>query len=316
MPRAPRIEFPGARYHVINRGNYRQDLFTKHKTGAAFEKTLFEACERFGWRLHAYVLMANHYHLALETPEPNLSLGMQWLQGTFANRFNHFVKTPGHVFQGRYKALLIEPGPSLLRVVNYIHLNPVRASVCEVKALKGYAMSSFPKFFEPDRWPQLTSEVWLLESGDLVPSKAGMRRYLKQLELAEAGRPKERERLFREFCRGWFIGSAEGKKALLEELKASRKKKRSSKEELIFSNERHDADAAEVALKESLKSAGKSAKSIANDRKSAPWKVEIARDLRSRFAVSNRWLGERLNMGHPCAVSRLLTANRQMQTPQ
>ncbi|WP_309397561.1 hypothetical protein [Cerasicoccus maritimus] len=118
---------------------------------------------------------------------------MQWLQGSFANRFNHFIKTPGHVFQSRYKALVVEPGPSLLRVVNYIHLNPVRANLCELKALKGYELSSFPKFFEPDRWPHLTSETWLGQSGDWSPDKAGMRRYQKQLELAEVGRPAERE---------------------------------------------------------------------------------------------------------------------------
>ncbi len=71
------MEFPGALYHVINRGNYGQDLFTVHRTGETFEEALFEACGRFGWRLHADVIMSNHFHLALETPEPNLVLGMQ-----------------------------------------------------------------------------------------------------------------------------------------------------------------------------------------------------------------------------------------------
>ncbi|WP_309387645.1 transposase [Cerasicoccus frondis] len=306
MPRAPRLEFAGARYHVINRGNYRQDLFTTHKTGAAFEKTLFEACGRFGWQVHAYVLMSNHYHLALETPEPNLSVGMQWLQGVFANRFNHFVKTPGHVFQGRYQALVIEPGPSLLRVVNYIHLNPVRANICELKALKSYELSSFPKLYEPDRWPHLTSETWLGQSGSLPPGKLGMRQYHKHLELAVEGRPTERERLFRELCRGWFIGSAEGKKALVTEMQASAKAKSKANDELIFANARHDEDAAASALAEALEALGKSQRNIAEDRKSAEWKIGLARDLRSRFAISNRWLGEQLNMGHPCAVSRLL----------
>ena len=88
MPRKQRIEYPGAVYHVISRGNYRKELFLKANTGEAFERCLFEALERCGWKLHAYVIMSNHYHLALETPEPNLVEGMKWLQSTFSARFN------------------------------------------------------------------------------------------------------------------------------------------------------------------------------------------------------------------------------------
>ncbi len=79
MARKLRVEYAGACYHVLNRGNYRRDLFTGKGAAEAFERTLFEAAERFGWRLHAFVIMSNHYHLALETPEPNLSEGMKWL---------------------------------------------------------------------------------------------------------------------------------------------------------------------------------------------------------------------------------------------
>ena len=80
MARKLRLEFPGACYHVINRGNYRGDIFATAKTKAAFEDCVFEACTKHGWVLHAYVVMRNHYHLALETPEGNLVAGMQWLQ--------------------------------------------------------------------------------------------------------------------------------------------------------------------------------------------------------------------------------------------
>ena len=81
MARKPRLEFAGAIYHVISRGNYRKALF-EGGAGEAFEKTLFEVCVKCGWRLHAYVIMSNHYHLALESPEPNLVDGMRWLQGS------------------------------------------------------------------------------------------------------------------------------------------------------------------------------------------------------------------------------------------
>ncbi|MBM3853127.1 MAG: hypothetical protein FJ399_08215 [Verrucomicrobia bacterium] len=88
IARKLRLESPGACYHVINRGNYRAQVFAMEKTRAAFEACVFEACEKSGWLLHAFVVMNNHYHLALETPEGNLVAGMQWLQATFANRFN------------------------------------------------------------------------------------------------------------------------------------------------------------------------------------------------------------------------------------
>ena len=106
------------------------------QTGKKFENALFEACESCGWMLHAYVIMSNHYHLALETPKGNLVEGMRWLQGTFGNRFNKFTGERGHVFQGRYKALVVEPGRSLVGLVNYIHLNPVRAKLLDLARRK------------------------------------------------------------------------------------------------------------------------------------------------------------------------------------
>ncbi len=143
MPRKLRVEYPGACYHVINRGNYRADIFATAGARAAFMRCLGEACKKSGWRLHAYVLMRNHYHLALETPAGNLVAGMQWLQATFANRFNNLRRERGHLFQGRYKALLVEPGEALGHVCHYIHLNPVRAGVVSVSGLKEFRDSSY-----------------------------------------------------------------------------------------------------------------------------------------------------------------------------
>ncbi len=88
MARKLRLEYPGACYRVINRCNYRADILKEEKTRGAFEGCLFEACEKSGWVLHAFVIMRNHYHLAVETPQGNLVGGMQWMQATFANRFN------------------------------------------------------------------------------------------------------------------------------------------------------------------------------------------------------------------------------------
>ncbi len=299
MPRAPRLEFAGAIYHVWNRGNYRQNLFTTHRTGAAFERALFEACARFGWRLHAYVVMRNHYHLCVETPKPNLVAGMQWLQSVFANRFNRFQKMPGHVFQGRYKALVVEPGPWLLRVVNYIHLNPVRAGLVSVQGLRQHAASSFPRWFKRGRPAALTAERWLAQAGGLRPTPAGFRRYHQSLALAVEGNPRQRDELYRELCRGWHIGTVEAKQARLRSLL-----ERPGKGAVALSLD--DETTAAVILGKGLRLLGYKPADLAQSPKGAEWKVALGWWLRGQTGINNRWLGEHLHLGHRCSVSRLL----------
>ncbi len=133
MPRSPRIQYAGARYHVISRGNRRERILEGSGDKEVFLATLDEACARTGWFLHAYVLMDNHFHLLLETPEPNLSDGMRWLQGTYGNRYNRIHNLVGHVWQGRYKSPVIsdEGDDHFLRVSRYIHLNPARAGLLD-----------------------------------------------------------------------------------------------------------------------------------------------------------------------------------------
>jgi REP-associated tyrosine transposase len=129
MPRAPRIEFGGAIYHVMNRGDHLEAIFRDDRDRRRFLETLGEGCESAGWVIHSFVFMPNHYHLLLETPRPTLVKGMQWLNATYTQRFNSRHRTCGHLFQGRYKALLVDdqsPG-YLLTVSDYIHLNPIRA---------------------------------------------------------------------------------------------------------------------------------------------------------------------------------------------
>ena len=133
MARKLRIEAEEAVYHVIARGNYRADVFATEASKAAFLRCLDEACIKAGWQVHAWCVMSNHYHLCLRTPQANLVEGMRWLQATFSVRFNRFRGEQGHVFQGRYKALLVEP-EAVGAVCHYIHLNPVRAHLVEVAA--------------------------------------------------------------------------------------------------------------------------------------------------------------------------------------
>ena len=212
MARKPRLEFGGAIYHVLSRGNHRKELF---EDGGAklFEKTLFEASAKCGWLLHAYVIMSNHYHLALETPEGNLVEGMRWLQGTFAIRFNAMRGERGHVFESRYKSLVIEEGRPLLGLVNYIHLNPVRAGLVTIAKLQGYEWSSYPKFFK-NRPPQPLRRDRFLYALEFPDSVAGMRHFERQLEFAEESDPAARDALAARYCRGWSVASEEYRRDL------------------------------------------------------------------------------------------------------
>ncbi len=300
MPRSPRIEYEGAKYHVINRGNYRRDLFKVYKTGEAFEEILFKACERNDWILHAYCLMSNHYHLCIETPHGNLSIGMQWLQSVFCNRFNKFIKGRGHVFQGRYKALLIDPDDSYVGLVNYIHLNPVRAGLVKLEELKNYELSSFPKFFKKKRPDCLVSEEWLHQAGGWKDSVSGMRAYWNWLELQKEGDASKKEKLSRKFTRGWCIGSKEFKKGVLEELRKRKLRNDKAERSLVELNEANW----ELLLEKSLKALKKKKEDVEKEKKSSEWKKAIGYYLKSKSSVTNRFLSEQLQMGDLSNVSR------------
>ena len=119
MARKPRIEYAGAVYHVMSRGDRQNIIYRDEHDRETFLNTLSEACERQGWLIHAYVLMDNHYHFLLETPSPNLVVGMKWLQGTYTQRFNSRHKEWGHLFQGRYKAIVVDKDESAKELSRY-----------------------------------------------------------------------------------------------------------------------------------------------------------------------------------------------------
>ena len=142
MARPLRIEYPGAVYHLTSRGNARKKIFLNDSDRDEFLATLGWVVERFGWRCHAYCLMDNHFHLLIETPQPNLSLGMRQLNGVYTQRFNRRHKRVGHLFQGRFKAILVERDSYLLALARYIVLNPIRAKM--VPSVAYYPWSSYP----------------------------------------------------------------------------------------------------------------------------------------------------------------------------
>jgi len=131
MARRPRVEFPGAIHHVTGRGNAGRRIYRDDADKRRFLELLAQVAERRAWLCHAYCLMDNHYHLLVETVAANLGVGMQWLNGTYAQAFNRSAGRSGHLFQGRYHATLVKRDAHLLEAARYIVLNPVRAFLCD-----------------------------------------------------------------------------------------------------------------------------------------------------------------------------------------
>lgn len=160
MARPLRIEYPGAVYHITSRGNARGNIYVDDADRKIFLEVLAAVIEKYNWLCHAYCLMDNHYHLLLETPDPNLSLGMRQLNGVYTQRTNRRHHRVGHVFQGRYKSILVEKNEHLLELCRYIVLNPVRAGL--VGTQEKWKWSSYHATAYAVKKPGFLSVEWLL----------------------------------------------------------------------------------------------------------------------------------------------------------
>lgn len=317
MARKVRIEFPGAIYHVMSRGDHQEAIFRDDQDRRRFLETMGEACQQTGWRIHAYVLMGNHYHLLLETPEPNLSVGMKWLQGTYTQRFNSRHKVYGHLFQGRYKALNVDDDDEYFQTVSdYIHLNPVRAGLvaAEAGALKAFSWSSYPSYLLPPRMrPAWLNTSRVLASTDIPKDSAsGRRRYEAwtdmQIVACATGSDEQREKKWSRLRQGWYLGGETFKERLLDwiaekvtgPIEPSDRRQRQS----------HDERAAERIVTNGLKALKLTPKQLRELRKGAPEKMVMAWKIRSHTTVSRQWIADRLFMGH---VTRITTAVREVR---
>ena len=155
-PANSRIEYEGAIYHLLNRGDRREEIFRDDLDRKNFLQTLERTCTKTEWQVHAYCLMSNHFHLVVETPRANLVDGMKWLLSSYTMSFNRRHHLSGHLFAGRYKSLLIDGNDScyLRAACDYVHLNPVRARlVKETEQLESYDWSSYPSYLLTPRRP-------------------------------------------------------------------------------------------------------------------------------------------------------------------
>ena len=162
MARPLRIEFPGAVYHVTSRGNARQNIYNNDEDRQKFLSILTLVVERFHWICHSYCLMDNHYHLLLETPIPNLSAGMRQLNGIYTQAFNRNQRRVGHLFQGRFKAIIIEKQAHLLELSRYIVLNPIHAGM--VQRPDDYPWSSYRAILGQTNVSDFLTVQWILDN--------------------------------------------------------------------------------------------------------------------------------------------------------
>ena len=325
MPRSLRLEFPGAFYHVMARGNRREKIFHDDDDRRFFLATLSEACAMTGWRVHAWVLMGNHYHLFIETPEANLVAGMSWLQNTVTRRYNVRHRAWGQLFGDRYKAILVEGSDSYhyRTLADYIHLNPVRAGLIRPKKEQGvmdYPWSSVAGGWAlpPGKRPKWLAAAEGLKRFDLPDTVAGRRKMVKRLdrraveeEMKKCGVPvvpKEVDGRCSHLRRGWYWGSqkfAEKLRKLSEKLiKEGKQSSRGYRKAPQVTS--HSVQQAERWLIDGLRVAGLRKKDLPELKGSDPRKLALAELLWKRTTVSQEWISEKLSMRSAANVSQQL----------
>jgi REP element-mobilizing transposase RayT len=327
MPRSIRLEYPGAYYHVMARGNRREAIFADDDDRRFFLTTLGEACAMTGWRVQAWVLMGNHYHLFIETPEPNLVSGMQWLQNTYTRRFNVRHRLWGRLFGDRYKAVLVEGGGYHYEtLLDYLHLNPVRAGLIDPR--RGQSVLDYPwssvaggHALLPRRRPKWLATAPVLAVFGCADTATGRKRWVRRLDArARAEAPEQcgvpapgedHDARRSDLRRGWYWGSQAFAERMLRLGEAVLKKVRHRSAKASQEKRAHGEQEARRLLAEGLAAAGLTVEELARRPGSEARKVAIAQVVWERTTVDMKWLAAHLHLRSAANASQQLRRQRQ-----
>ncbi len=308
MARKLRVEYPGAIYHVMNRGDRREPIFKDDQDRSRFLDTLSEACHKTGWQIHAWCLMPNHFHLVIETPQANLVAGMKWLLGTYTSRFNRRHKLFGHLFSGRYKSLIVDgSGNGYLRTVcDYVHLNPVRSKLLRPECqLVSYPWSSARFYLQPPgkRPVWLRVDRLLGEHGIPRDSQEGRREFGRRMELRRMAEQDPGQ--MKTLRRGWCLGSETFRQELLAQMTETIGQNHYGEERA-----QSRAEQAERAVQEGLKRLGWAEADLEIRAKGDAEKIKLAVRLRAETTATIKWIAQRLQMGTSTYLNHLLYWHR------
>jgi putative transposase len=315
MARPLRFQYPGAVYHVMARGDGGKRIFETDEDHTVFIARLGEVCTSHGWRVHAWVLMGNHFHLLLETPQPNLVTGMKWLLGTFSQGWNRARRRRGHVFQGRYKSVPVNSSDAdayYFRIVaDYIHLNPARVGLAGggKGALAAYRWSSLATYASGRASPWLGTER-VLKAFELARDGRGRSAYVAWLE-ARAANPGGAidAAATAALKRGWYLGEESFRDRLLALLESAGRKKRQrgNAGDGLMARDQGVRDAERLVVEASrLLELPTAPDELTRLKKGDERKALLAALVRKRTGVEIEWISRRLAMGHPGSVSRLI----------
>ena len=296
MPRKIRIEYAGAIYHVMSHGDRREEIFYDDVDRHDFLKTIGEACQKADFQVHAYCLMPNHFHLVMETPNANLVAGMKWLLSSYTLRLNHRRKLVGHVFSGRYKALLVDgSGDGYLKTVcDYVHLNPARAHMLKSQdPLLAYPWSSMIWYLAAPKYrPSWMRTDRLLGAHGIQKDDAQGRKYFAERLEARRRAEREDEEEWKPIRRGWCVGSSEFREQLLEKMERSLGENHAGE----LRSESAQAKAERIIGQE-LRRLGWNQADLVLRLKGDPAKMALAGRLRKETTLPMTWIAQRLSMG-------------------
>jgi putative transposase len=315
MARPLRYEAAGAVYHLMARGDGGKPVFEDDKDRYGWLDLMERTCGSFGWRVHAWVLMGNHFHLLVETPEPNLVAGMKWMLGVYSQGWNRRRQRKGHVFQGRYKAVVVNgeerEGCYFKIVADYIHLNPVRSGWVggeTGKRLRSWRWSSFAAY-AGGKSPEWLETGRVLRAFQLSEDHRGGRAYAGYLEArAKDAKGSVTDAALKELRRGWCLGERSFAEKVLESLAGGVRPKRRKGSVAGAAARAHDEAEAERIAVVALRAldAPTEASQLLGKGKWVDEAAVVAALIRKRTGVRNRWVAERLGMGHEGNVTRAI----------